>query len=103
MVRIERIGTRGSPTHQVLELPPGLFDDAVLTAEDDAHLREVADLCPAHNKGVDVEPASGEDARDAREDSWLVVHETVEHMPISTPTSALNLQVHSDMKYARTS
>ncbi len=46
-------------THQVFELPARLLDDAVLSAEDEAHAGEVADLGAAHDERVDVEPAAG--------------------------------------------
>ena len=67
-------------THEVFELPPRLLDDAVLAAEDDAHATQVADLRAAHDERVDVEPSAGQDPRDAREHSWLVLHETVQYV-----------------------
>ena len=78
-------------THQVFELSTGLLDDAVLAAEDDAHLRQVADFRPTYDQGVDVEPASSKNARHAREHSWLVVHKTVEHMSVHVPLSTYEL------------
>ena len=57
---------RGGVTHEVFELAPRLFDDAVLAADDDAHPAQVSDLGAAHDQRVDVEPAPREDPRDAR-------------------------------------
>ena len=53
-------------THQILELPARLLDDAVLAAEDDAHARQVADLGAADDERVDVKSATGENSGDAR-------------------------------------
>lgn len=67
-------------THQVFQLATSLLDNAILATEDDAHPREVLDLCRAHDERVDVEATRGEDARDARQDARLVLHEAVERM-----------------------
>ena len=63
---------------QVLELPPRLFDDAVLAGEHDCHAGEVFDFGVADDEGVDVEAAGGEDTGDAREDTRFVLHQAVE-------------------------
>jgi hypothetical protein len=49
-----------------------------LAAEDDTHPREVPDLGPADDKGVDVEATAGEDAGDSRENTGFVLNEAVE-------------------------
>ena len=69
-------------THQVLKLPPRLLHNAVLSTEDDAHPREVANLGATHDERVNVEPAASQDARNAGEHSGLVLDETVEHVPV---------------------
>ena len=82
----------GNDTYQVLQLSPGLLYDAVLSAQDDAHATEVADLRPAHDERVDVEATSSKDPRDAREHTRLVLHEAVEDMPTRQPRpSALRI------------
>jgi hypothetical protein len=43
-----------------------LLDGAVLTTDDDAHPSQISDLGTAHDQRVDVEPAPGEDPRNAR-------------------------------------
>ena len=43
-------------TYEIFELPSGLLDDAVLTAEDDAHSGKVSNLRPTHDEGLNVEP-----------------------------------------------
>ena len=53
-------------THEIFELATRLLDDAVLTADDDAHPAQVSDLSTAHDQRVDVEPAPGENPRNAR-------------------------------------
>ena len=53
-------------THEIFELATRLLDDAVLTADDDAHSAQVSDLGTAHDQRVDVEPAPGENPRNAR-------------------------------------
>ena len=72
---------KGRRAYQVLELPARLLHDAVLSADDDGHSAEVADLGAADDERVDVEPAAGEDPGHAREDTGLVLDEAVEHMP----------------------
>jgi hypothetical protein len=59
-----------------------LLHDAVLAASDDAHPTQVANLGAAYNERVDVEPAPGENPRYAREHTGLVLHETVQHVPV---------------------
>ena len=68
---------RRKDTHEIFKLPPRLLDDAVLAAEDETYLTQIADLGPAYDQGVDVKPAPGEDAGDAREDTWFVLDEAV--------------------------
>jgi len=72
----------GGGTYEVFELTARLLDDAVLAADDDAHAAQVANLCAAYDERVDVEPASREDPRYAREHAGLVLHETVQHVPV---------------------
>jgi hypothetical protein len=72
---------RGSKPYEVFELATRLFDDAVLTADDDAHPAQVSDLGAAHDQRVDVEPAPRENPRNARQHAGLVLHETVQHVP----------------------
>lgn len=69
-----------STTDQVFELPPGLFDDAVLSPQDDAHSGQVFDFGGAYDERVNVEASSGQDARDARKDTGFVLDEAVESM-----------------------
>ena len=59
-----------------------LLDDAVLAADDDTHPAQIAYLGAAHDERIDVESAPGEDPRHAREHAGLVLHETVQHVPV---------------------
>jgi len=68
-------------TYKIFELPPGLFDDGILTAENDAHPTEVANLCPTDDQRVNVEATACQDTRHPRQDTRLILHETVENMP----------------------
>jgi hypothetical protein len=52
-------GGGGGETYEILELSSGLFDDAVLSGEDDTHATEVANFSTAYDEGVDVEASSG--------------------------------------------
>jgi hypothetical protein len=72
----------GERTYEVFELTARLLDDAVLAADDDAHAAQVTNLCTAYDERVDVEPAPREDPRYAREHAGLVLHETVQHVPV---------------------
>lgn len=67
-------------TYEVFELSSGLFDNAVLTAEDDTHTTEVANLGPANHQRVNIEPASCENSRNTREDPGFILDETIENM-----------------------
>lgn len=68
----------GPDRDQVLQLPTGLFDDAVLSPEDDRHPREILHLGVAHHERVDVEAPRREDAGDAGQHARFVLHQTVE-------------------------
>jgi len=59
-----------------------LFDDSVLTAEDDTHPTEVANLCPADDQRVNVEATACQNTRHPGQDTGLVLDETVENVPI---------------------
>lgn len=72
----------GPDGDQVLELAAGLLDDAVLAREDNGHAGEVLDLGAADDEGVNVEAAGGEDARDAREHTRLVLDQAVEDVAL---------------------
>ena len=48
----------GETPYEILELSSGLFDDAVLAAENDTHATEVADLGAADDEGINVESSA---------------------------------------------
>ena len=56
----------GRVTYEVFELTTCLFDDTVLTADNDAHPAQISNLGTAHDQRVDVEPTSGKNPRNAR-------------------------------------
>lgn len=76
--RGRRVVEDGPDGDEVLELPPGLLDDAVLARQHDRHARQVLDFRVADDERVDVEAARGEDAGHAGEHAGLVLHEAVE-------------------------
>jgi hypothetical protein len=66
--------------HQVLELATGLLNDTVLALKDDGHTREIGNLGVADDERINVEATSGQNTRDAREHTGLVLNKTVEDM-----------------------
>lgn len=77
-----RVVQHGPDGHEVLKLPARLLHNTVLAAEHDAHATQVADLGRTHDEAVDVEAARSQRARDARENTRLVLHERVENVPL---------------------
>lgn len=67
---------------EVVQLATGLLDDAVQSAQDDGHAREVLNLGVADDETVDVESSGGEDTGDSREHTGLILDETVQHMAL---------------------
>lgn len=67
-------------TNEILQLSPCLFDDAILTSQNDAHATQVINLSRADDEGIDIESSGGEDSRNAREHSGLVLDEAVERV-----------------------
>ena len=47
-----------SKIYQILKLTPGLFHNAFLTTQDDAHATQIANFGSAYDKRVDVETSS---------------------------------------------
>jgi len=78
--RSSRVVENGPDWYQILELTAGLLNDTVLTLEDDGHTREVGNLGVADDQRVNVEATSGQNTRDAREHTGLVLNKTVEDM-----------------------
>lgn len=72
----------GPDGDKVLELPPGLLNNAVVTSQNNGHAGEVLDLGVAHNEGLNVEPASGNDTGQAGQDTGLVLDEAVEDVSL---------------------
>jgi hypothetical protein len=66
--------------YEVLQLPPCLLDDTVLTIEDDTHSAEVTDFRSADNQGVNVETSSSKDSRYTGEDTRFILDQAVEYM-----------------------
>jgi hypothetical protein len=56
----------GGVTYEVFELATRLFDNTILTADDDAHPTQVSNLGAAHDQRVNVEPSPGKNPRNAR-------------------------------------
>jgi len=67
---------------QILELSPCLFHDSVLSGKHNGHAGEILNLGVADDQTIDVEAASGEDARDAGEHAGLILDEAVEDMTL---------------------
>jgi len=76
--RRRRVVEDGPDGDEILELTPGLLDDAVLAGQHDRHARQVFDFRVADDERVDVEAARGEDAGDAGEHAGFVLDEAVE-------------------------
>ena len=72
----------GGATHKVFELSPCLLHNTILATDDDAHPTEIADLGAADDEGVDVETSAGKDTRHAGQDTWLILDQAVQHMPM---------------------
>jgi hypothetical protein len=90
-------------TNEILKLPSSLLNNSILTLEDDAHPGEISNLGSADDQGVcqgaarnvelselrrdyeeeesgltDVKASGGQDTRNSRKDSRLVLNETVQ-------------------------
>jgi hypothetical protein len=50
-------GKKIAAVHKIFQLSASLFDNTVLSAEDDTHATQVTNLCLAHHQGVDIEPS----------------------------------------------
>jgi hypothetical protein len=90
----------GNATNQIFQLPSGLLDHAILSAENDAHPTEVLDFSRTYDERVDakkarsgqihprksndsldaLEPSACEYSRDAAQDSGFILDETVENV-----------------------
>ena len=69
---------------QLVELLGDLLERRRLGVDDDRHPAEALVLGGAHCEGHDVEPASREQARDAREHAELVLHEHAQDVVLAT-------------------
>jgi hypothetical protein len=61
--------------HELVELVHDLLDHPVVAAADQRDARDAGELSAAHGQRVDVEPAAGEHAADAREHAGPVLDE----------------------------
>lgn len=79
-----RLGVVEDSPHRdkVLELAAGLLDNAVLALQHNGHARQVVDLGVAHDQAVNVEATSGQNARDAREHTGLVLHQAIQDVSL---------------------
>lgn len=68
-------------TNEVFQLSPSLFDDTILALEYDTHATEVGNFSAAYDQRVDVESSAGQNTRNTREDTGLVLNETVQDVP----------------------
>lgn len=103
--------SNSSDAHQILELSSGLLNHAILSLEDNTHSRQIPDLGLTNDKRVwshqqwyfspvpfmrmeltNVETPSCEDTRDSRQDSRLVLHQTIQSMSdVSASSSVIGL------------
>jgi hypothetical protein len=56
----------GGRTYKVFKLSPSLFNNSILTAQNDTHATQVAYLGSADDQGVDIESPACENSRNAR-------------------------------------
>lgn len=77
-----------SETHQILQLSARLFHHSVLAAQNDTHTTKVPNFGRAYDERIDVETPCSQNSRDARKDTRLILHETVEDMSISNESSS---------------
>jgi hypothetical protein len=74
----EHLHRKDFDTYKVLQLPPGLFDNSVLTAQDNTHATEVADLRPTNDERINVETSSSKNAGHAGKNTRFVLHQAIE-------------------------
>lgn len=67
-------------TDQVLKLSPCLFNNTILAFQHDSHPTEIPDFRSAHYQGLDIETPSGEDTRDPRQHTRLVLYQAIKDM-----------------------
>lgn len=67
---------------EILQLSPGLLDNAVLTSQHNGHARKILHLGVAHNKRVNVEATGGKNSGDTGQDSGLVLNQAVEDVTL---------------------
>ncbi len=68
----------GPDWDEILELAACLLNNTVLAGEDNGHAGEILDFGVADDQRVNVEAAGGKNARDARQNTWLVLDKAVE-------------------------
>ena len=80
-------------TNQVLQLTPCLFNNSILTSQDDAHSTQIANFSPAHDQRVDVKSASCKGTRDTRQDSRFILNKAIKNMSVrgNAGCTALNI------------
>jgi len=64
-------------THEILQLPPCLLHNAILSAYDDGHPTQVPDFSPAHHQRVDIEATPSKDTRYAGQHTRFVLYKAV--------------------------
>ena len=69
-------------TDQIFKLPASLFNYTILSAQHDTHPTEVAYFRSTNDKRVDVETSSSKNSRNARKDTWFILHEAVEDVSV---------------------
>lgn len=72
----------GPDRDEVLELPPSLLNDAFLARQHNGHAGQVLDLGVAHDERVNVEAASGQNTRQPRQHTGLVLDQAVEDVSL---------------------
>lgn len=72
----------GPDRYEILQLPASLLHDAVVASQDDGHAGQVRDLGVADDQRLNVEAASGNDTREARQDTRLILNQTIQNMTL---------------------
>jgi hypothetical protein len=88
-------------TNQVFQLTPCLFNNSILTSQDDTHSTQIANFSPAHDQRVDVKSASCKGTRNTRQDSRFILNKAIKNMSVrgNAGCAALNILAMSHASF----
>ncbi|PNY28508.1 Uncharacterized protein TCAP_01580 [Tolypocladium capitatum] len=68
--------------HEILQLPPGLLNNAVLARQDNGHAGQILNLGVADDERVDIKASGSENPRKTGQDTGLVLDQAVEDVAL---------------------